>query len=145
MPDYQTIGLVSCGKTKLPYAAPARDLYTGQLFRAARAYVEARGWQWWILSAKHGLLHPETIITPYDVTLTTMKHEQRRAWAERVLGQIAQEVPPDSAVVILAGVAYHEFLLHPLQRSRTVLIPMRGMGIGKQIAWLKSQATGEVR
>ena len=144
MPDTNTVALVSCGKSKLPHAAPARDLYTGQLFRAARAYVESQGWPWWILSAKHGLLHPETIITPYDVTLTTMKHEQRRAWAERVLGQIAQEVPPDSTVAILAGVAYHEFLLHPLQRTRTVQIPMRGMGIGKQVAWLKSQ-TGVAR
>ncbi len=144
MPDTNTVALVSCGKSKLPHAAPARDLYTGQLFRAARAHVEAQGWPWWILSAKHGLLHPETIITPYDVTLTTMKHEQRRAWAERVLGQIAQEVPPDSTVAILAGVAYHEFLLHPLQRTRTVQIPMRGMGIGKQVAWLKSQ-TGVAR
>jgi len=137
VPDYQTIGLVSCGKTKLPYAAPARDLYTGQLFRAARAYVEARGWQWWILSAKHGLLHPETIITPYDVTLTTMKHEQRRAWAERVLKQIAREVPPDARVVILAGIRYHEFL-SPLRQSHIVEVPVIGLGLGRQIAWLKA-------
>lgn len=142
MPDHQTIALVSCGKSKLPHAAPACNLYTGQLFRAARAYIEAQGWQWWILSAKHGLLHPGAIITPYDVTLTVMKHEQRRAWAERVLGQIAQEVPPGSTVVILAGVAYHEFLLHSLQLTRTVELPLRGMGIGKQIAWLKSRMGG---
>lgn len=142
MPDTNTVALVSCGKSKLPHAAPARDLYTGQLFRAARAYVESQGWPWWILSAKYGLLHPGAIITPYDVTLTVMKHEQRRAWAERVLGQIAQEVPPGSTVVILAGVAYHEFLLHSLQLTRTVGLPLRGMGIGKQIAWLKSRMGG---
>jgi hypothetical protein len=138
----ETIALVSCGKSKLPHAAPARDLYTGQLFRAARAYVEAQGWPWWILSVRHGLLHPETVITPYDVTLVSMKHEQRRAWAERVLRQIARNVPPGSTVVILAGVAYHEFLLHSLQHKRTVELPLRGMGIGKQIAWLKSRIGG---
>lgn len=138
----ETVTLVSCGKSKLTHATPARDLYTGQLFQAARAYVEAQGCPWWILSAKHGLLHPETVIAPYDVTLTAMKHEQRRAWAERVLGQIAQEVPSDSTVEILAGIAYHEFLLHSLQRTHTVELPLRGMGIGKQIAWLKSRMGG---
>ena len=112
--------------------------------RTARAYAEAQGWPWWILSAKHGLLHPETVITRYDVTLTAMKHGQRRAWAECVLGQIARDVPPDSTVVLLAGIAYREFLLHSLQGKHTVQIPLRGMGIGKQLAWFKSQ-TGVIR
>lgn len=37
------IGLVGCGKTKLDNAAPARDIYTSPLFRAAlvRAQVSA--------------------------------------------------------------------------------------------------------
>jgi len=35
-----TICLVGCGKSKLDRAAPAKDLYTGSLFRAARAFAE---------------------------------------------------------------------------------------------------------
>ena len=48
--------LVGCGKSKLDRSAPARDLYTGLLFKAALAVAEAEfGEDVWILSAKHDL------------------------------------------------------------------------------------------
>lgn len=132
----EIVALISCGKSKSPYPAPAKDLYTGRLFRASRAYVEATGWPWWILSAKHGLLRPDAAITPYDLTLTTMRHEQRRAWAERVLQQVAREVPRGAKIVLLAGNTYREFLLTNLRRDHEIEIPLAGLGIGKQVAWL---------
>ena len=44
--------------------AKAKDLYTSDWFRKARAYVEHRGGPWFILSAEHGLVDPETVIGP---------------------------------------------------------------------------------
>jgi hypothetical protein len=46
--------LVACGKSKRPEACPARELYTGTLFRKARAWAERHGDAWAILSARHG-------------------------------------------------------------------------------------------
>lgn len=63
-----TIALVGCGKSKLDHAAPARQLYTGSLFVAASRWAaECDGW--FILSAKFGLLDPETVVEPYEVRL----------------------------------------------------------------------------
>lgn len=80
----RTIALVACGKAKLDRAAPARDLYIGNLFRAARAHVEAASYDtWYILSAKHHLVHPDTVIAPYDYRLPK-RASVREAWARAV-------------------------------------------------------------
>jgi hypothetical protein len=72
--------IVGCGASKLACAAPARDLYTGPLFKAARADVEARGLPWAIASAKHGFVLPETVLEPYDMTIAQRKKEDRRLY-----------------------------------------------------------------
>jgi hypothetical protein len=48
--------LVSCVKDKLDHPAPAKDLYTSDLFRKARGYAERVGVPWFILSSEHGLV-----------------------------------------------------------------------------------------
>jgi hypothetical protein len=54
----QTIYLISCVSVKRAKPAPARDLYVSELFRRARAYVEATACPWFILSAKHHFADP---------------------------------------------------------------------------------------
>jgi hypothetical protein len=61
--------LVQCGSAKLAKPARAEDLYTGGLFRAARAAARRIGDRWFILSAKHGLVAPHRILAPYDQKL----------------------------------------------------------------------------
>ncbi|WP_395858435.1 DUF6884 domain-containing protein [Arthrobacter sp. KBS0702] len=41
------------------------------MFKKASAYAELTCDRWYILSAKHGLLHPDEIIQPYDMRLGT--------------------------------------------------------------------------
>jgi len=55
---------IACSATKLPHPAPAGELYTGQAFKAAREIAKLQGFAFWILSAKHGLIHPDTISAP---------------------------------------------------------------------------------
>lgn len=71
--------LVSCVKNKLSNPAAARDLYTSDWFRKVRTLIEAQGASWFILSALHGLVHPDTVIEPYELTLNTMRVAERRA------------------------------------------------------------------
>ena len=65
----RTIVLISCVKRKLGQSAKAKDIYDSTLFRAQRTYAEKFADEWWILSSKHGLLHPDTEIELYEQTL----------------------------------------------------------------------------
>ena len=65
------VGLVSCVKTKRPEPTVPKDLYTSDYFRKMRQYAEQEHDDWWILSAKHGLLDPDgEPIEPYVETLS---------------------------------------------------------------------------
>lgn len=65
------IGLVSCVKSKRDEPAKPRELYTSAYFEKMRAYAEQEHDEWWILSAKHGLLDPDgSPIDPYNETLS---------------------------------------------------------------------------
>ena len=57
----------------------AKDLYISDWFVKARAHVEQAGNEWFILSAEHGLVHPENVIAPYERTLNAMGIADRRA------------------------------------------------------------------
>lgn len=132
----RTIYLVSCVAEKATHDCPAKDLYQSTLFRLARRYVEQEGGDWYILSAWWGLLHPDTVIGPYDLTLNTMGAKERKRWAQYVIAQLEQI--PDiarSRLVFIAGARYREHLA-PWAGERAA-IPLEGLRIGEQLSWLK--------
>lgn len=128
------VGLVACGATKLPYRAAARDLYRGGLFQKSAALAERTCAQWFILSAKHGLVAPDTMLEPYEQQLARRNGE----WADRVREQLIQELGDRAGVVLVAyaGRAYRE-VLRPCPWPFE--IPMQGLGIGEQLHYLKTQ------
>lgn len=68
------LAVVPCGRAKLPCAAPARQLYTGHHFRyvldrVEQAAADGRTALVRILSGRHGLLDPDTVVEPYDLTM----------------------------------------------------------------------------
>ena len=133
----KTIALVACVSKKNIYPLPAGELYISPWFKKASTYAESIADEWYILSAKYGLLSPTTIIEPYDETLNNMPANERRSWAEKVLFDLRQKVDPSDNVVVLASVKYREHLIAPLRNiGCEVEIPMEGLGIGKQLQWL---------
>src|SRR3546814_12511698 len=90
--------------------APARDLYASPWFQKARAYVERQGGAWFILSAKHGLIAPETVIARYDETLGAMKAGARRLWGARVIEAMAEQNEAAAPLIVLAGRNYRATL-----------------------------------
>ncbi len=142
--EIDRIYLVSCASKKSQAAAPARELYVSPWFRAARRYVEASGDPWFILSAEHGVVSPAQTIAPYNETLNKMTIGERRAWAARVMAQMDKFLPASRAVVVFAGVRYCEFLMEYLERRSSVEVPMKGLGIGKQLQWLNQHAAHEL-
>ena len=133
----ETVTLVSCVKEKRATRARARDLYVSPWFRKARAYVEGTGRSWRILSARYGLLGPEKVVRPYDRELEALPREERRAWAKRVLTALQADFPDVATVELLAGRRYREFLQPDLEALGVVVrVPMAGLRIGEQMAWL---------
>ena len=137
----QRIALVSCVKQKRTSAAPARELYVSELFRRQRRYAEARADAWYILSAEHGLLHPDQVVAPYERTLNNMRKPERLAWASRVQRQLLEVLPASAEVILLAGARYRENL-EPFLRSmgHEVSVPLAGLALGKQLKYLKEIA-----
>ena len=137
MEKVETVCFVSCVGAKQTTPAPAQDLYQSDWFTKARAYAEAIATQWFILSAKHGLVRPDEVIEPYEQTLNTMGIADRRHWARRVQGQMDEHMPDADRIVVLAGERYREFLMDYLRRrAATVDVPMAGLRIGEQLSWL---------
>ena len=135
------IYLVSCVAKKRTETVAAKDLYISSWFRLARRYVERSGGPWFILSAKYGLLEPDRPISPYDETL--MKAADRRAWARKVVSQMDERLPEADEVAILAGIRYRQYLEAYLSdRFSSICVPMKGLGIGKQLSWLKNEQAG---
>ncbi|MFF2244294.1 DUF6884 domain-containing protein [Arthrobacter sp. NPDC058130] len=132
--------MVACAAAKLDRPDPARELCVSQLFRKASAYAEATCDRWYILSAKHGLVHPDTIIEPYDVRLgaRTPGAPPVHGWAARVRDQLAAEFAGLEGVTIvaLAGEQYRTALQDV---PWPVEVPMKGLGIGQQLGWLTRQ------
>ncbi len=152
--------LVGCGATKREDACEARDLYTGPLFTASRRYAEASGLPWLILSAKHGIIRPDRVIAPYDMTaaqrLKARKHPtlRARAWAwddwlfpavRCPLLTMPGEWDGELVIELHAGNDYARLLRFALEwgmapdwcSSVTIEEPLQGLQIGERLRWYK--------
>jgi hypothetical protein len=121
----------------------ARELYCSDWFTKARAYVEGQKGRWLILSAKHGVVEPDQVLAPYEETLYEKTAMERRTWAESVSASLKRRVARGDRVILLAGAVYREHLV-PLLKDYgcEIEVPMRGLGIGQQKAWLKQREPG---
>jgi hypothetical protein len=118
--------------------ARARDLYVSDWFRKASAYAERVADEWYILSAKYGLIAPDKIISPTDVALSSLPAAERKAWAAHVIADLRRQLRLGNHVIFLAGEAYRPGLIDAMHRlGCSVEIPMEGLRIGEQLHWLK--------
>lgn len=130
--------LIGCVKKKLDHPAPARYLYTSALFGRERDYAERSGVPWFVLSAEHGLVAPETVLAPHDLPLSRTPRAYRRDWGARVIGQLTDAVGPirGMAVEIHAGAAYTDAIRDLLQADGAMVVePLQGLTMGQRLAW----------
>lgn len=135
--DVADAALVACAKTKRDHAAPAADLYISPLFEKSRRHAEHHAKAWFILSARHGLVQPNTRLEPYELTLADMSSADIETWADRVVSDLARALPPPAHLMFLAGQNYQR----PLRRRLLALgyavsDPLEGLPIGRRMAWL---------
>lgn len=147
--------LIGCGKSKRPSTAPARELYTGQLFKKSLAYAEAelgerREGEAFVLSAMHGLVALDQELAPYELTLNGMPKAERCQWGAGVARELhtLRLLSADTTLVFLAGAAYVAAVAHGIREIGRVepsaevpelLNPLAGLSIGGRLQWLNVQ------
>ncbi|MFI7514089.1 DUF6884 domain-containing protein [Micromonospora echinofusca] len=136
------IALIGCVKTKLDHPVSARDLYISPLYTRRRTYVERHARRYYILSAEHGLVLPETVLAPYDTALADQSKDYRRVWGQWVAAKLmrAEGQVRDRVVEIHAGDEYAQAIAPLLtQAGATVRRPLAGLPLGEQLAWYDRQ------
>lgn len=144
-----TWALIPCSKSKQTYPCPARVMYQpSQQFRGAYQVAEQLGAQVLILSAKYGVLRPEQVIEPYDVTLIGTDRMVKERWAADVIQQLRLVYPSDPGAVIKPGDKVVSFLskpygdiLHQVLRENGVTVedPLKGLSQGARLQWFKER------
>ncbi|MCM3790337.1 hypothetical protein M3221_18325 [Domibacillus indicus] len=132
------IALVSCTKLKASYPCTAREMYQeSTLFKKAVNFIEQQGYDdWYVLSAKYGLLRQKDLIEPSDLTLNTMKVSERRKWSEMVIKQLEDLQLDITNVDFYAGAKYREYLIPTLtKKGLTCNVPLEGKAIGEQLSY----------
>jgi cytoplasmic iron level regulating protein YaaA (DUF328/UPF0246 family) len=132
------IVLITCVKKKRDRKCKAEDLYISPFFKKNLAYAKSLyPDKIFILSAKYGLLPLDKEIDTYDLTLNSFKKEELKRWAENTLRQLQQETNFDNdKFIFLAGDKYRKYLLPKIKNYE---IPFKGLGIGKQLQFLKNK------
>lgn len=155
----RTIALIGCSATKLNRPAPARELYQGNLFKLARTWAEAQGLDWYVVSAKHKVVHPDQVLEPYDQRVPTSR-ELLHLWCLSVNDE-AWSVAPHGRLILLCGADYAQAFYgapgqsnrqtwpasydekHPAFRGTPrpflVELPLGSMHLGHKMQWLKRQ------
>lgn len=130
----KNVYLLSCVSKKLSRPAKAKNFYVSTWFRKAQDYIGQN--EYYILSAKYGLISPDQIIEPYEKTLNKMDTATRKLWADDVVNEIIKTIDLGTNLIFLAGNRYREFVIKEL-KGYTVEVPMIGLGIGQQLKWFK--------
>lgn len=132
------IVLISCVAMKNNYPCKAREMYVSPLFKGAYAYAKKlNADKIFILSAKYGLLEEDALIETYNETLNTKVDKEIRVWADNVYAELQQKTDVMSdEFVFLAGEKYRKYLV---SRLKNVDVPLKGLGIGKQLAFYKEK------
>jgi len=128
------IVLLACVATKLPHAAPARELYNSPLFKSSLRYAESlHPDDIVILSAKHYVVPLNKVLKPYNKTLLNMPQDEVREWAVQVLKILADKYDLDNdKFIILAGDKYRKYITPELAHWSA---PLKGLRIGQQLSW----------
>lgn len=118
-------------------------MYDSPLFHKAWAYAEALNPdRIFILSAKYGIIDPDTKIPYYNETLVGKPVAERKAWAEAVLAKFRDKFgynKDKDKVIILAGEAYYKYLVGENRIEHYTLSYKGCKGIGYILSFLNKE------
>lgn len=123
------ICFISCGAAKMKIRCTAANMYIGSVFLKSKFYAEEMFDEYFILSAKHGLLSRKQKISPYNEKLTT---KNQKEWSLKVAAQINESFGIDSRLSFLGGDLYLKQLF-PLIKNKNKEILFGGLQMGEKM------------
>lgn len=132
--------ICQCTDSKRSTPATAKRLYDeSDYFQKQRAYAEAVSDRWFIQSALHGLVEPDTMLEPYNCSPSDL--DDVEAWAEQIATDLDDNLKGNPTIELLGGKSYTDPLTPELEsRGYEVLEPLRGQQIGERKGSLKRMA-----
>ena len=141
----RTIAIVGYGSQKNALedeqAVRIDQLYTSTYFQLKREYAQACCDDYYILSAKFGLVPPKALVAEsYDLTVHDLDDDTLAKWVARIDDRLAA-IDPDATLVVLAGQAYINPLRDALDDAPPdVFYPFADTGgTGEQMGWLNRE------
>jgi hypothetical protein len=123
--------VVSCGRSKRNHISPAATLYTGRYFTTARTWALSVGWPWLIVSARHGLIRPTSLVAPYDTKVGDAGSITPAAIAAQ-LPNLTEYPLTTGPVVLVGGQQYARLLAAAGLHVSTPFARFGGMGYQMQ-------------
>ena len=109
----KTFILISCCAEKLPYSAPAEQLYQSANFKRRLAYARLLNPDSiFVISALHHVVPLDKVLEPYNVCLKEFSVREKRDWAQICWEQLDKIADRKSDnFIIFAGKDYYEELI----------------------------------
>jgi len=134
----KNIVLIACSSKKKKEKSLVIDIYISTLFKYSYEYAKKLNPdKIFVLSAKYGLLEMNQVIEPYNETLNTKTKIEKMLWSEKIETQLIEkgiDLKNDN-IIFLSGKNYRENLI---KHINNYLIPLKGLSIGNQLKYLKS-------
>lgn len=137
-----TWALISCTSLKAGYLrCRALELYSrSPLFCKTYRLAHTLGQSPLILSAKYGLVLPDTEIEHYNLKLDSLSLEERRAWAAQVVADMTPLLSLSDRFVCYTGDLYIQHIAPILwDMGYDVQLPLAGKRPGERQQWLDQE------
>lgn len=93
-----------------------------------------------MVSALYGLMPPDQMVQPYDVTLADLEPWERSQWASQTASAIVNHFGGISEVECHMGSRYLSLLGNALSdRGVKVEAPLSGLEVGERLQWYKQR------
>lgn len=125
----QKIMLISCGKNKINYPAPACKMYVGTSFKLKQKHAIDFADDYFILSAKYGLLKKDEIISPYECSLLKQNKKYILEYSNKVILQIKNNIIKGSIIEFHTPDIYWRFV-HGSLKDYICLFLVKGLSQG---------------
>jgi len=123
--------ITACSKRKLDHKAPASELYQGDMFKKSKLIAIKLHADFYILSAKHGLIKGSKIIGPYETVIQTKKDKDRLRL--NLDGKMLENLALYGKVVIIMGHKYRDVLEPFFTNNCYILRTSTGLGEYKML------------
>ena len=125
-----------------PGSLPAKDLFDSSWFRQCRRYIESQNRSYYILCGKHGLIHPETLMTAYEYSISNLTLKERQQWGRQVVDDLisVENLLPGDIVTVFSSEMYFSALLDAFNdREIYAEQPLNSMNMGQQLRWFRDR------